>query len=536
MEHFLRAEDVRSQGGVFSDTPRLSPRVFRGGEKLRSKMKKKKIARSSHQLWAEFRFGVIGGLLSNPPEKQELKKRIKELSEIDWAHPIEERKFRVSFPTIERWYYSSLNQDKDPVGVLRRKLRSDSGSTRHLTPEIKAWLQKNYLQHSSWSGQLHRDNLKAWLSENPTLGAVPSYGTVLRYMKVKGWDRKPRVRSPFAPGRIAAEARLREREVRSFEMEYVGGLWHLDFHHASRQIRTENGELVTPLALCIIDDHSRLVCHLQWYWWEDTRSLVHGFTQALQKRGLPRALMSDNGSAMTSGEFTQGLSRLGIIHETILPYSPYQNAKQESFWGTLEGRMMAMLERKKNLSLEELNAITQAWVEVEYNRAIHSETDQSPVDRFLHGKSVLRSTPETSILKLSFRRDESRGQRRSDGTISIGGKRFEIPSAFRSLPRMTVRYAEWDLREVHLIDPRTQAMLAPLYPLDRKKNAEGLRRRFGSIDSHPDGITLKDEENYPPLLQKIMSEYAASGLPPAYIVDSKPHAPAEQINTEGKQQ
>ena len=32
---------------------------------------------------------------------------------------------------------------------------------------------------------------------------------------------------------------------------------------------------------------------------------------------------------------------------------------------------------------------------------------------------------------------------------------------------------------------------------------------------------------FPPLLQKIMAEYAASGLPPAYIVDPKPHGSSE---------
>ena len=486
-------------------------------------MKKMKTERSSHQLWAEFRFGVVGALLSNPPGAQELSRRLRELSETQWTHPIEERKFTVSFPTIERWYYKSLNQDKDPVGALRRKLRVDSGTTRHLTPEMKDWLQKNYHIHPSWSGQLHCDNLRAWLLENPSLGMECSYATILRYMKIKGWDKKARVRSPFAPGRIAAEARLQSHEVRSFEVEYVGGLWHLDFHHASRQIRTEQGEMVTPLALCVIDDRSRLCCHLQWYWHEDTRSLVHGFVQALQKRGMPRSLMSDNGGAMTSAEFTEGLLRAGgIIHETTLAYSPYQNGKQESFWGNLEGRMMAMLEGRRDLSLEELNVVTQAWVEMEYNRAVHSETQQSPVDRFLHDKSVLRPAPETNVLMLSFRRDETRTQRRSDGTISIQGKRFEIPSAFRSLPRLTVRFAEWDLREVHLIDPRTQAMLAPLYPLDRKKNADGLRRKLGS--SVPPRSMASREDVMPPLLQKIMAEYAASGLPPAYIVDPKPHS------------
>ena len=36
---------------------------------------------------------------------------------------------------------------------------------------------------------------------------------------------------------------------------------------------------------------------------------------------------------------------LGDVYKRqTLPYSPYQNAKQESFWGRIEGRLMAMLE------------------------------------------------------------------------------------------------------------------------------------------------------------------------------------------------
>jgi transposase InsO family protein len=42
----------------------------------------------------------------------------------------------------------------------------------------------------------------------------------------------------------------------------------------------------------------------------------------MQKRGLPRAAMSDNGSAMTAIEISEGLARLGILHQTTLPYSP----------------------------------------------------------------------------------------------------------------------------------------------------------------------------------------------------------------------
>jgi putative transposase len=34
--------------------------------------------------------------------------------------------------------------------------------------------------------------------------------------------------------------------------------------------------------------------------------------------------MSDNGAAMTATEITEGLARLGVLHKTTLPYSPYQ--------------------------------------------------------------------------------------------------------------------------------------------------------------------------------------------------------------------
>jgi hypothetical protein len=88
-------------------------------------------------------------------------------------------------------------------------------------------------------------------------------------------------------------------------------------------VLTRRGEWVKPLLVGFIDDRSRLLCHGQWYTNEGTEELVHGLCQALQKVGLPRSLMSDRRSAMTSGEFTAGLHQLGILHLPTLPYSPH---------------------------------------------------------------------------------------------------------------------------------------------------------------------------------------------------------------------
>jgi transposase InsO family protein len=38
------------------------------------------------------------------------------------------------------------------------------------------------------------------------------------------------------------------------------------------------------------------------------------------KRGLPRALMTDNGAAMLAEEVSAGLAHLGVVHRTTLPY------------------------------------------------------------------------------------------------------------------------------------------------------------------------------------------------------------------------
>ena len=133
--------------------------------------------------------------------------------------------------------------------------------------------------------------------------------------------------------------------------------------------------------LASLDDRSRLVCHLQWYWGaECAQNLVHTVSQAFMRRGLPRSAMSDNGPAMVAKEVGEGLARLGILHETTLPYSPAQNGKIENLWAQVEGRLMAMLEDVPDLTLAVLNEATQAWAELEYNRKIHSETGQTPLD------------------------------------------------------------------------------------------------------------------------------------------------------------
>lgn len=488
--------------------------------------------RSTATLWARFRFSVVGSLLASPPARGRLKAAIHALAAKTWTHPVSGREVRFAAVTIERWYYLAQRAKDDPVGVLRRAVRRDCGKVT-LAAALAELLQKQYRDHPHWSYQLHYDNLAARVKAEPALGPLRSYVTVRRYMQATGLVRKPRPRSKGRPGEAVAAQRRENREIRSYEAEYVGSLWHLDFHHGSLKVLTSRGQWQRPLALGILDDHSRLCCHLQWYLSETAEDLVHGLCQAIQKRGLPRALLTDNGPAMIADEVTAGLLRLGIVHEKTLPYSPYQNGKQECFWASLEGRLMEMLGGVAELSLEFLNEATQAWVEIEYNRRPHREISCSPVERFAQASDVLRMSPSSDVLREAFRMEGSRTQRQSDGTVSVEGVRFEIPARYRHFRKVSVRYARWDLRRVDLVDPRSGTILTPLYPLDRKANADGQRLLF-----EPDGAGVPADDGprpapgspakeLPPLLKHLLAEYSATGLPPAYLPKNPPSHPGE---------
>lgn len=465
---------------------------------------------SQRERWARLRFCIIGPLLAAPAEPGELQTALALLAAKTWRHPTSNLDVSFGLSTLERWYYAARKAD-DPVAALKDRLRGGINRFPSLSPLLVDTLTLQYREHPGWTAQLHFDNLCAALKGSAS--AVSSYPTIRRYLKAKGMFRQAQPKRATAAA-LAARDRLERLEVRSFEVDHVGALWHLDFHHGSRKVLTRLGQWVTPMILCVIDDRSRLVCHLQWYLDETAQSLIHALCQAFMKRGLPRALMTDNGAAMLAEETTTGLAALGIVHQTTLPYSPYQNAKQESFWGRLEGRLMAMLEGEQSLTLDALNLATQAWTEQEYHRTRHSQIDCAPMDHYLAGPNVSRPCPSSEVLTSSFCIEVVRTQRRSDGTVSLAGTRFEIPARYRHLGQVHLRYARWDLSRVCLIDARTGATLCPVKPLDKSANASGQRRRLSPADVDLSALT---PTCLPALMAQFLADYAATGVPPAYL-------------------
>lgn len=121
------------------------------------------------------------------------------------------------------------------------------------------------------------------------------------------------------------------------------------------------------------------------------------------------------------------------------------------------------------------------------------------------------------VLRRAFRKEEVRTLRRSDGTITIEGVRFEVPARYCVLLRPTVRFARWDLSSADLVDARHGTHLATLLPLDKAKNASGARRPLGVPQRAEDLARDARGAGIAPHLRVLMAEYAATGLPPAYL-------------------
>jgi hypothetical protein len=77
---------------------------------------------------------------------------------------------------------------------------------------------------------------------------------------------------------------------------------------------TPRAEWVTPILFGVVDDRSRLACHLQWYTQDRREIVARGLSQAFQKRGSSG--LSDDGTGWRA-DFRQGLAYPTVIRSTI---------------------------------------------------------------------------------------------------------------------------------------------------------------------------------------------------------------------------
>ena len=174
---------------------------------------------------------------------------------------------------------------------------------------------------------------------------------------------------------------------------------------------------------CFLDDHSRLLVGYRWAAREDVLNASRALRAGMAARGRPKAVYVDNGSPFVSGQLLRSCAVLGIRLIHSRPGRPEGRGKIERVFRTVREQLLVELEDRPPASLDELNRIFQSWVEQVYHRRVHTETGQTPLERFLaQGPPPLPS--ELALIE-AFRWSERRTVSKT-GTVGMHGNTYEV--------------------------------------------------------------------------------------------------------------
>lgn len=354
---------------------------------------------------ALFRYGLIAPLLFTPPESSRLEAALRELAAKTYHIPYSKRR-RVSVSTLRR--YLALYQQSG-FEALRPQPRSDKGAVKAFPPEVLEAAIALREEQPARTTPMLVELLKR--DPNLKLEKAVNAHTLTTHLRQRGKTRRQLAQTT--------------RTYRRFERDHSNSLWQGDAMVgpwlpdpvvAGRKRRAH--------LFCFLDDHSRLVPHAEFFWDETLPRLERVLKVAILRRGLPQAIYVDNGQVYSANQFAAACASLGIQRLQTAPYSPESKGKQERFFETVRLQFMPEVAVSDISTLADLNDAFWAWLSCIYHQNQHSETEQTPLDRFRAGLNQLRQVdPQT--LQTAFLWREKR-QVRKDGSLSLQGNRYQV--------------------------------------------------------------------------------------------------------------
>lgn len=359
---------------------------------------------------------------------------------------------QFTWRTIQTWYYRYKNHG---VTGMESQSRTDKGTTRKVTPEEVLEAINAALPH-------FRDK-------------TPNKTAIYRFCIEKGLLNPNQIaRTTFS--RFVKEYELlkedpSENKTRlAFCMQYANQLWQADTMfgpHVSDGKKKRQAKLIA-----FIDDASRVLCHGEFFFEENTESMVRAIRSAFYKRGVPEQLLVDNGSIYCSQEITLICARVGCILRHTAVRDAAAKGKIERFFRRVRGQFLI---RKLDLSsLDNLNRQFSDWVEHDYNATVHSTLGMKPIDRFGVDLSRIRFLAACEDNDELFYAEEERVVKK-DNTFNFHAKRYESPVDLRGR-RIKLRFERHRDGVVIVYDGDKRIGKARL--LDAEAN--GMRRRKDS--------------------------------------------------------
>jgi putative transposase len=384
-----------------------------------------------HDLLTEialFRYGLIAPLLHDPPGSGQQEAILRTIASKAYHIPGSTRS-RVSVATLRR-YLQTYRQDG--FEGLRPGPRADTGQVKAFPPET---LEKAIALREEQPARTTAMVVEL-LKRDPdlNLAQAPNVHTLTTHLRQRGKTRRLLAKVPQIYQRFE-----RDQVNALWQGDAVVGPWLPDPEVPGRKKRAH--------LFGFIDDHSRLVPYAEWFWEEALPRLERVLKVAILRRGVPGAIYVDNGKVYVAQQFAAACATLGIraIHAT--PYRPEGKGKIERWWSTLQTQFLPEVEVSHIATLEELNQSFWAWVECVYHRQVHSETQQTPLERYRAGLADVRQADPEQLRKAFLWREKRKV--RKDATLSLQGNTYQVDLAYAGRT-LELRFDPFDLARVDL--------------------------------------------------------------------------------------
>ena len=238
------------------------------------------------------------------------------------------------------------------------------------------------------------------------------------------------------------------QDLDRFEATHPNALWQSDMLVGPWLPDPERpGKVRRAYLYAFIDDHSRLLLYGRFSFKGDLPALELVFRQALRKWGRPSRCYYDNGAVYRSDHMRRVVAELGLQGTVFTKaYRPMGHGKVEALNRFIRAAFLAELEGASEIqTLDALNEAFTAWADYQYNRRVHSETGETPLQRWQKGLDKV-SYVEEEALRRAFLWSELRTPDKS-GLCSLFGTRYQVgPSLAKK--RVELRYDPEQLDEV----------------------------------------------------------------------------------------
>jgi putative transposase len=381
----------------------------------------------SKEDWAVFWCSLLSPLrLGEIPERRR-ERYFHQLSQEERLLPDGQRK-RVSVRTLRRWWRRLKEQG---VPGLYRRHRSDRGKPRKNRGDVLARAVALKKEQPLRSPRAINRILKR------EFGCQVPRSTLYHHLRQQGATRR--------------KLGVSKQKVRCrWTRDQPGALWVGDFEHGPPVIH--QGQSVKTHLSAWIDCHSRYVVEARYYVRENLDILVDSLLRAWGKHGASRELYVDNAKIYHAKALQLACAQLNIRLLHRPPRDPPAGGLIERFIQTCQMQLEAEVRAGEVLTLDDLNRVLAAWLDVAYHQEVHRETGQTPHERYHREPRLLRQVDLGAVLGF-FHQRVRRVVDQDFSDVRLEGLFFAVDPTLRG-DRVIVQYDRFSpLEEVQIYTP-----------------------------------------------------------------------------------